>query len=146
MSTATVIDIADAVLAEIRDDSELLPVGAVLARGYAPVFDLKDMAQLHVTVVPKSLAIERTTRALREIDVEIDIGVQKKIGSGELAEMDDWMLLVERLIDFMDNRALSGAAAARFIRADNSPIFDPEHYSGMRQFTSVITLTYRLMR
>lgn len=66
---ATIIEIADAVVAELNGASFSQPVTA--ARHYQPTFDLQDMTELHVSVVPRSLAsMAKTT----ELDKSIMAG------------------------------------------------------------------------
>lgn len=139
--------IAEAVLAEINGSASLITQPATIARAYRPMFDLKELADLHVTVVARSIMMEMATRSLTQSDIEIDVGVMKKL-SDDLSgndEMDAMMELVRDIVAFFDRRALAAAPTALWVRTENDPIYLPEHIDQHRQFTSVITLTYRVM-
>ncbi|HUU08908.1 MAG TPA: hypothetical protein VM431_00030, partial [Phycisphaerae bacterium] len=82
---ALITDIADAVVAELNGHTFSRPFTA--ARFYRPVFDLAEMSALHVSVVPKGLAIERLDRSRNQHDVQVDIAVQQKLGSADNAEI-----------------------------------------------------------
>ena len=51
-------------------------------RAYLPVYDLKDMADLHVTVVPKGVEMSTAGRGLAQSDVQIDVAVAEASGPG----------------------------------------------------------------
>ncbi len=144
-----VTDIAYAVVSELNDPGApgfSQPFTA--QRYYHPVFDLAEMKDLHVTVVPRGVEMSTAGRALVQSDVQIDIGVQKKLSAdstGDIAEIDALMGLVQEIIGFLRCCRLSSLPAAAWVRTENSPIFAPEHLEQLRQFTSVITLTYRVI-
>ena len=141
---AVIIDIADAVVQELNAGTFSMPLEA--KRHYRPIFDLAEMQDLHVTVVPKGLAIERLDRSRNQHDVAIDIAVQKKCQTADNAELDPLMALVEEIADFFRLRRLESCPAAVWIRTENMPIYAPEHLDELRQFTSVLTLTFRVVR
>jgi hypothetical protein len=116
------------------------------ARDYLPVFDLQDMQTLHVTVVPAGVTIQKLDRSRTQSDVQVDIGVQKKLSEADNAEIDTLMALVEEIVDFLQFRPLAGLPTALWVSTENNPIFVREHMSEMRQFTSVLTLNYRVAR
>jgi hypothetical protein len=146
---STIIDIADAVVTELNSPGAPGFSQTFQAqRYYRPVFDLAEMKDLHVTVMPKGVEMSMAGRSLVQSDVQIDIGVQKKLSAdstGDIAEIDALMGLVQEIIDFLRCRRLSALPAAAWVRTENSPIFAPEHLEQLRQFTSVITLTYRVI-
>jgi hypothetical protein len=141
---AVITDIADAVVAELNGGGFSLPFTA--ARHYRPLFDLKDMQALHVTVVPKGVTIERLDRSRNQEDVQIDVAVQKKFSTGDNAELDALMALVEEIADFFRLRRLAACPAAVWVKTENVPVYAPEHMDELRQFTSVLTLTFRVAR
>jgi len=140
---ATIIDIADAIVAELNGESFSQPFTA--ERAYKPTFDLQEMQDLHVTVVPKELASQQSSRSMVQQDFQIDIGIQKKLEADD-AETDALMALVEEIADFFRRGRLEAVPNAGLIRTENAPVFSPEHLSELRQFTSVLTLTYRMLR
>jgi hypothetical protein len=107
-----------------------------------PEFELKDLKNLKVTVVPKSLNFSGATRQESAKEVQIDIGVQKKTAdSDQLAEL---LQLVEGIAGIFDRKRLTGYQQAVCIGIENDPVYDPEHLRQYRQFTSVITLKFRV--
>ena len=141
---ATIIQIADALVAELNAASFSLPFTA--ARAYVPRFDLEAMAELRVTVVPKGVEIGGGTRAKSVHDYRLDIGVQQKLDSDDLAGLDALMALVEEIADYLRFRRLEGAPEAHRLGIENGPIYVTGHLHEMRLFTSVLTVSYRVMR
>jgi hypothetical protein len=139
-----IIDIADAVVTELNGHGFSPPF--VAARLYRPVFDLAEMSALHVSVVPRGVAIERADRTQKQVDVQIDIAVQKKFEAGDAAELDPLMALVEAIADFFQFRRLTAYPGAVWTKTENVPVYAPEHMEQFRQFTSVLTLTFRVLR
>jgi len=141
---ALVIDIADAVAAELAGGSfseEFTPERRVL-----PDFELADLAGLRMTIVPKGVEIAGASRSLSQHDVQIDVGVQKKLGSDLDAEVAALCGLVEEIAAFLKGRRLAGVPNAAWVRTANEPVYSPEHLAEKRLFTSVLTITYRAMK
>jgi hypothetical protein len=141
---ALAIDIADAVTAELNT----APAGTfdpafTAARRVLPEFDLPDLAELKVSVVPKSVQITGSTRAVGQFDCQIDIGVQKKLGKDLDTEVAALCGLMDQIAAYLRQRALPGVRGAAWVRTENDPIYAPEHLAGQRVFTSVLTVTYR---
>ena len=141
---ATLVDIANAVVTELNGASFSLPFEAV--RHYRPVFNLAEMQSIHVSVVPKATSQEIHSRSRTVGDYQVDVGVQQKFADG--AELDPLMTLVEEIADqFRFKRlALPGGQEAVWVRTENDPVYAPEHVDELRQFTSVLTLTFRVVR
>ena len=141
---AIIADIADAVAAEINAGSFSQSLTA--ERLYLPVFDLKEMQDLRVTVVPKSLLTLPGGRAHNQHDYAIDVAVQKKLQAADNAEIDDLMTLVDEIADHLRFKRLSSYPNAIWLKTENQPVYAPEHLHELRQFTSILTFTFRLMR
>jgi len=141
---ATITDIADAVVTELNGHAFSQPFTA--RRYYRPVFDLGEMTALHVSVVPKGVTIERADRHRNQYDFAIDVAVQRKFQAGDNAELDALMALVEEIADFFRLRRLAAYPDAVWVRTDNVPVYAPEHLEEYRQFTSVLTFTFRVVR
>ena len=140
---ATIVDIAEAVKEELNGGTFSQPFTA--ERHYQPVFELKDMKTLHVTVVPKDIEMQLATRSSSQHDCRIDVAIQKKLESADLAEIDELMGLVEEIIGFLSRRKLASVPNALWIKTANEPIYATEHMEQFRQFTSILTLTYRIL-
>jgi hypothetical protein len=141
---AAITDIADAVVAELNGHTFSQPLTA--ARHYRPLFDLKDMAALHVSVVPKGASAERLDRSRHQEEYQVDVAVQKKVEALDNATLDPLAGLVEEIGLFLRDRRLASYPAAVWLRTENVPIYAPEHLDELRQFTSVLTLTFRVVR
>lgn len=142
-----IVAIADAVVEAINAGSFRRDLTA--RRHYLPVFDLPQMQQLHVTVVPKSVEISAAGRDRNQHDYAIDVAVQMKVADAEgeaSAEIDALMGLVQEIADHLRLKRLATYPGAAWLRIANDPIYAPEHLEQMRQFTSVLTVTYRVLR
>jgi hypothetical protein len=140
---ATIIQIAEAVVAQLNAATFSQPLTA--ARHYAPSFKLPDMKSLHVTVVPRAISSASLDRSRDTFSYEIDVAVQKKT-DGEQATLDELMTLVEEIADHFRAEPLGSFPGARCLDVKNAPVFAPEHLDEFRQFTSVLTLTFRVVR
>ena len=139
MPQADIINVADAIMTELNVTSFSHQFTA--ARGYLPTFDLKGMDELKVTVVPKEDDGKLDTRSQSTHDYAIDIGVQKKPPAIENTDLDPLMLLVQEIADhFLFGQQ---AAGATLIAPTVRILYLQEHLQKLRQFTSVITLTFR---
>jgi hypothetical protein len=144
MAMALITDVADAVVDALNGNHEFSQ-DFTAERLYLPVFELKDMGVLHVTVGMRS--IETTAAARGEVtrkEIKIDVAVQKKLQEIEKNyETDDLMDFVEEVIDFL--KPIGKFDAARCYLIENSPVYLPEHMRTLRQFTSVITLSLKVI-
>jgi restriction endonuclease Mrr len=137
---ATVIELADAVVTELN--AETFSQAFTAQRFYTVLFELKDMQTLHVSVVPRAISTTALNRSQDTYEYQIDIAIQKR-DNGTLAASDALMQLVEEIADHMNNRTL---ADCRCVGVSNAPIYSPDHLQEFRQFTSVLTLTFRKHR
>jgi hypothetical protein len=140
---ATIIDIADSVVAEINATAFSQPVTA--ARHYAPQFEIGQMGTLHVSVVPKGLSSKSLDRSRDTFEYLIDVAVQQKVDQAN-PPLDVLMGLVEEIADHFRAAALASFPNARCIEVKNDPVYAPEHLSELGQFTSVLTLTFKVWR
>lgn len=141
---AVITDVADAVVAELNAASFSQTVEAV--RGYVPQFDLAEMKDLHVTVVPKGVSILPGSRSQNQHDLAIDVAVQKKLDKADNTEIDALMGLVDEIADRFRLRRLDSYPNAVWLKTEQQPIYSQEHLDQMRQFTSVLTFTFRVVR
>jgi hypothetical protein len=138
---STIVNIADVLTAALNAHAFGQAFTAV--RRYRPVYELAEMADLHVTVVPKGVALERADRSREQVDVRIDVAVQKKVADDN--EIDSLMALVEEIAAFARDLRLEECAAV-WLRTENEPVYAPEHLAELWVFTSVLTLTFRVVR
>lgn len=140
---ATIIDIAESVVAEINATTFSQPVTA--ARHYAPQFEIGEMGTLHVSVVPKGLASKSLDRSRDTFEFVIDVAVQQKVDQAN-APLDVLMGIVEEIADHFRAAALASFPNARCTEVKNEPVYSPEHFTELGQFTSVLTLTFKVWR
>ena len=139
MPQADIINVADAIVTALNGEAFSQPFTA--ARGYLPTFDLQEMNELKVTVVPKEDDGKLDTRTASTHDYSIDIGIQKKPPTINNTDLDPLMLLVQEIADhFLFGQQ---AAGATLISPAVRVLYLQEHLQKLRQFTSVVTLTFR---
>lgn len=147
-----VTQIADAVTAELNAaPSGTFDPAFTAQRKVLPVHELKDLAELKVTVVPKAVQITGSTRSASQYDITVDIGIQRKLspapGSNDMdTEVDTLGALVDQIADYLRQRPLAALPGASWVSIANEPVYAPEHLLEQRVFTSVLTVTYRALK
>lgn len=137
------LQVAEAVTYEIN--LGIYSQSVVAVRYYQPRFDLKEMDDLHVSVVPRSILEKQLSRALTSYDCGIDVGIQQRSPMDQ-ATLDGLTLLVAEIADRLRTVPLTALPDARLMALNNEPVFAPDHLDELRQFTSVLSLTYRVWR
>jgi hypothetical protein len=140
---ATIIDIADSVVAELNNATFSQPVSA--ARHYAPQFDVKQMQTLHVSVVPRGVSSKSLDRSRDSFEYQIDVAVQQKVDQAN-PPLDALVTLTEEIADHFRAGALASFPMARCVEVKNEPVYSPEHLTELGQFTSVLTFTFKVFR
>ena len=141
---AVMTNIADAIVAALNVATFSQPVTAV--RHYLPRFDLPELQALHVSVVPKGVTQEMADRTRGQGDYSVDVAVQQKLQTADNAEIDALTNLVEEIGDHFRGRRLDSYPDAIWVRTEQSILYAPEHLAELRQFTSVVTFTFRVVR
>lgn len=132
------LNIAEAVKAEI--DAALPSVKAELR--LLPEFELKELRELKVVVMPHSIEYNNLTRGASGKEIKIDIGILKRTGLDDVPALLD---LVEELAALFERRKLTKYPAAICSRITNDPLYSPEHLRQRQQFTSVLVLTFKTL-
>lgn len=136
--------VTDALNAGVAEDAFSVPFNA--ERAYLAVYELPEMADLKVTVVPKRRTIAGGTRGASQQDVAVDIAVQKRVSPADLEESDALVALIESIGNYLRFKRLElGDVSASWLSIEHEPVYAPEHMEQMNQFTSVLTVTYRLL-
>lgn len=138
---ATTAEIAQAVVESLNATAFSRPFTA--ERAYLPIFDLGEMATLHVTVVAAGRSLKPVCRAHLEVEHRIEIAVQQKLAGEGLSDCDPLLDLVGEIADHFTGQRLAGAPEAAWVKTEHAPLVAPEHLNELRQFTSVLTVTYR---
>ncbi len=141
---ATVLYVADAIVAALNSATLSLPVSA--QRLYVPNFDLQDTKELHVTVVPREVQITALDRRRDVHEVSVDVAVQKKFDKGDAPEIDPLVVFVEEIADLFKHARLDSFPAAMWTKTQHVVLYSVEHWEQLRQFTSLLTLTFRVAR
>jgi hypothetical protein len=112
-------------------------------RLYLPQFELPEMATLHVSVVPKEEVTQFLSRGQLMRTCTVEVGVQKKLEQIGNEQIDALVMLVNEIADAF-NRLKLDAPNALCTATKPNPIYAPEHLDQLRQFTSVITLKFKV--
>ena len=142
---STVIQIADSVVAEINA-GDFSKKSLSAQRLYVPDFDLEDMKELRVTVVPREVEYLPLDRVSNKYHATIDVAIQKKFSKGDAKEIDPLVMFVEELADYFRLKRLNSYVAARCIKVENAVLYSTEHWTQFNQFTSLLTLTFELAK
>ncbi len=143
--SATVLQIADSVVAELNA-ADFSKKGFTATRLYVPNFDLEDMKELRVSVVPRDVEYLPLDRASNKLHTTIDIAVQKKFSKGNTTEIDPLVAFVEEIADYFRLKRLNSFVAARCVKVENSVLYSTEHWLQFNQFTSLLTLTFEMAK
>lgn len=141
--SAVVLDIADAVTAALN--AATLSQSFVAERAYVPVFELPDLVDLRVTVVPVELTFAALTRASDDFDYVVDVGITRRCEPTPAAA-DPLMILVQEILDLFRGKRLAGYTDAKCVAGGNRPIYDATMMDTERVFMSVVNLTFRMAR
>jgi hypothetical protein len=142
---STIVSLADAVASQINDappGTFSLPFTA--QRLHQPSFTLQELQDLRVSVVPRSVTVAAGSRDSSIFECIIDIGIQRRIGSD--SDVDLLLDLAEQIIDHLRLRRLAALPDAAWAGLAHEPVVAAEHLDQHRQFTSVITVTYKVRR
>ncbi len=141
---AVITDIADAVVAQLNAGT--FSQSFTAERAFLPVFELSDLKSVRVTVVPKGVTIIPGGRSHNQHDYAIDVAVQKKLDAADNAEIDPLVTLVDEIADFFRLKRLESYPGAIWLKTENEPVYSQEHLDQLRQFTGLLTFTFRVMR
>jgi len=140
---ATVTAIAHAVAAKLNATEFPQEFAAEVV--FRPIFDLRNLRDLKVSVVPRAVSFARASRQANSRLIQIDIGVQRKLG--EEIDIEPLLELVEAItLCFGVGRRLPDYPEALCVEIENEPVYAPEHIEQYRQFTSVVTLTFEVIK
>lgn len=135
-------DIAQAVADTIREEFPDL----LVERAYVPVIELKQPDETKVLVVPREIGREKTTRSQNKFEVLIDVAVLHKFESPDPSVIDPLTDLVERIGAKFDGFRLPLGDGAVCTKVQNKPIFAPDHFERLHQFTSLLTLHFSVFK
>lgn len=140
---STIVALADAVVSELNGEGWSLPF--VARRLYRPRFEPADLKTLQVSVVPRSLVIEAASRADDSRQCQIDIAVQQRLDAELSEEIDPLLGLVEEIARHFRLRRPAAMPTAVCVKVENDPVYAVEHLDELRCFTSILTLSFRMV-
>lgn len=138
-----ITNLTEAVLAELNATSFSLPLLA--RRGYRPRYELADLGALHVTLIPSGLSVQPASRGAAQYEVAIDLAVQQKLSGEANADIDPLLALTEEIAEHFRGQRLDSFPNALWVKTEHRTIFATEHLEQYRQFTSLLTLTFRVV-
>ena len=138
-----ITQVAEAVFAELNAATFSQPFTAV--RSYLPRSDLADLKTLKVTVVPSGLTVVTASRGQTQQDVAIDVAVQQKLSGENNEDLDPLLALAEEMAAHFRGKRLITFADAMWVKTEFKTIYAPDHIDQLRTFTSVVTLTFRVI-
>jgi hypothetical protein len=142
MAEAVIIQIAEAVKANLA--AATLSQTFTPLRLYVPEYDLKEISDLKVSVLPLARSNDTKTRDKHQEDHQVQVGVQKRVSASEVSAVDDLMQFVQEIADRLKDAGEMGGAT--WLSDSNEPVYNPLHLKDHNVFTSVLTLTYRIIR
>jgi hypothetical protein len=136
--------IANAVVAELKNNKDKFSIQFEPSMLVLPNFESSELQTIRVTVVPRTLEIERNSRNSAKYIVGIDIGIQRRIENTPEETVENLGNLVDEIILFLKSASLSDFHSAQVSSIANDPIYSPEHLQQKRIFTSVLNVKYIL--
>ena len=142
---AEIVTIAAALASEISGHT--FSRALTVARKYVVEYGLEELAEVRVTVVPRTVDSTTAARGKVQLDYQVDVAIQQRTDPDDLAACDALMGLVEEVRDFI--RGLSRLAAypaAAVTGAAITPIYGYDQLAQRRVFTSVVRVELRVFR
>jgi hypothetical protein len=141
---SVLVQIADAVAASINGATFTEPLTAV--RAYRPSYDLEQLAETRVTVVPRSMTIAALARLQSQVDCTVDVGIQQRVPAGDEARIDALLDLAETVGDHLRHKRLADFPEAAWLSIAHDPVAASEHLDERSTLTTVLSVTYRVRR
>ncbi len=142
---AALVEIADALVVQLTAGTFSQPISAT--RKYLANYEIKDLEPTAVvTVIPRNIVSSPVSRTTCQYDHTIDLAVQKKI-SGADEDLDALVNLVDEIEKALRLQTLTTASGrrAKWTAAASDAAYDLKHLEEKRVFTSVLSLTYRVV-
>jgi hypothetical protein len=114
-------------------------------QAYQPQYDLGDMKNLHVTAVSKGVTVQPFGRGACQYDYAVDVAVQQKLVATDPATIAPLISLTNQIAEFFRLRRLTNYPAAIWAKTEYPHLYSQEHLEQLRQFTGVLTLTFRVV-
>ena len=137
-------DLWEAVAAELEDAT--FSQSLTVVREYVPRRVLTDLTEEVLAIVaPGRVIIANLDRGRIIRDMGIQIALQCKVADLEVSTVDPLLDLVEEVADHFRALHLPEMIDARWWQSEHTGLYLPEHADQFLAFTSVVTLTYKLV-
>ncbi len=150
---SVLVQIADAVAASINAAAAggVFPEPLEAVRAHRPSFDLEELGELRVSVVPRSTVITALARLQSQYECTVDVGIQQRVpagdgGDGRDARVDALLELAEAIGDHLRHKRLPEFPDAAWSSIAHDPVLAPEHLDERSTLTTVLSVTYRVRR
>ena len=112
-----------------------------------PEYEPSELEGMKIVVVPKSIAVDRTSRASVKYTVSVDIGVMQRIGPDMTPDdaVDVYGKIVDDITELLVDSELSMFPVATFVGIANDPLYAMDYLVSSRIFMSVLTATYSVL-
>ena len=115
-------------------------------RAYRPSYDLEQLAETRVTVVPRSMTIAALARLQSQVDCTVDVGIQQRVPAGDEVRIDALLELAEAVGDHLRHKRLADFPEAAWLSIAHDPVAASEHLDERSTLTTVLSVTYRMRR
>tara|TARA_B100001094_G_scaffold330972_1_gene397724 strand:+ start:1965 stop:2456 length:492 start_codon:yes stop_codon:yes gene_type:complete len=117
---------------------------------WLPYFEMEEMNVTNITVVPRQHTSVVKSRTHLEHEVAVDVGIQRRLKRGqkdEDTEIGWYVALADDIRSLLshDDFDLSSGEHVSFLGINSETLLAPDHLNEMRQFTHVLTVTYRVI-
>ena len=140
MSTAAIIELADAIATDLNEYGFSKPFDA--RRRWLPIFDREQLTTIQVCIVPRGEVTVRSSRSQWQSDYRIEIGIQRHVKSDNQPEIDDLAYLSQEIFDRYDSTR-PGTRKEALIGREWPNVISAENLDEGRVFASFQTLTFR---
>ena len=136
--------VADAVRDELAAGQFSIPFKVI--RAFRHDQTLPEGKELRVSVVPNGVTVTPAARGVCAHVVEVYVAVMKKIDRATPEVIDPLLGLVEEIVDFFRLRRLAKCPEAMWIGTEIRPMVSTEHLESLKQFTSLVTVSVRIVK
>ena len=145
---SVLVQIADAVAASINAAAAdgVFPEPLEAVRAHRPSFDLEELGELRVSVVPRSTVITALARLQSQYECTVDVGIQQRVPAGDDGRVDGLLELAEAVGDHLRHKRLPEFPEAAWSSIAHDPVLAPEHLDERSTLTTVLSVTYRVRR
>jgi hypothetical protein len=136
------IQISDALVAALNSGS-FSSKQFIAKRSVLPLFELKDLSDLQVTVIPRNVEISILSRDKNLYEHTIDVAIQKKVDKPIEVEFDSLVAFVFELAHAIGGYDLRSFGAL-YSGIDIKPLYSLDDLAQDGVFTSVLSVKYKM--